>query len=184
MSRGAIGLRFPSHRRGHQSVTALGRLILASVAVLLLTNPVPASADRWHLATAQRRLQGNSSNTTPGLNATVVNNSTALLNATLVNAPASNVTATNATAAPPPPETAKEKISDKFAKLEAGKTPAERGIAITVGVLMLVCILTCLVCCVFRRGGQWRIPGLQWFKKKFGAKDRYSRYADNNDDGF
>ncbi|GIL57555.1 hypothetical protein Vafri_12760 [Volvox africanus] len=84
------------------------------------------------------------------------------------------------TAASPPPS----KIADKFKHLEEGKSPAEKGIAITIGVLMLVGILTCLVCCVFRRGGQWRIPGLQWFKKKFGPKDKYSRYVDNQDDGF
>ncbi|EFJ49555.1 hypothetical protein VOLCADRAFT_117252 [Volvox carteri f. nagariensis] len=77
-----------------------------------------------------------------------------------------------------------EKLRDKWNNLEAGKSPAEKGIAITVGVLMLVGILTCLVCCVFRRGGQWRVPGLQWFKKKFGPKDKYSRYMDNQDDGF
>ncbi|GIL92691.1 hypothetical protein Vretimale_19430 [Volvox reticuliferus] len=81
---------------------------------------------------------------------------------------------------PPPPG----KITDKFKHLEEGKSPAEKGIAITIGVLMLVAILTCLVCCVFRRGGQWRVPGLQWLKTKFGPKDRYSRYVDNRDDGF
>ncbi|GLI67956.1 hypothetical protein VaNZ11_012289 [Volvox africanus] len=83
-------------------------------------------------------------------------------------------------AASPPPS----KISEKFKHLEEGKSPAEKGIAITIGVLMLVGILTCLVCCVFRRGGQWRVPGLQWFKKKYGPKDKYSRYVDNQDDGF
>ncbi|PNH01351.1 hypothetical protein TSOC_012774 [Tetrabaena socialis] len=42
------------------------------------------------------------------------------------------------------------------------------------------------VCCVFRRGGQWRVPGLPWLKRKFGRQpeSKYSRYMTNNDDGF
>ncbi|KAG2435685.1 hypothetical protein HXX76_006885 [Chlamydomonas incerta] len=127
-----------------------------------------------------------------------VANTTATANATLpANATANgtmNGTA-NSTApppypapapAPPPPETAKEKLEEKWKQIGSGKSSAEKGIAITVGVIMLVGIITCLACCVFRRGGQWRIPGLQWFRNKFlKPKDKYSRYMDSTqDDGF
>ncbi|KAG2451336.1 hypothetical protein HYH02_003941 [Chlamydomonas schloesseri] len=172
-------------------------LAILLVSLALAGTLVPTSAASRNVLGIRVLLQSNgtAANTTaPGANTTAT---TKNANSTL---PAVNGTAngtangtTNSTvppaapvSSPPPPETAKEKLEEKWKKLGSGKSSAEKGIAITVGVLMLVSMLTCLACCVFRRGGQWRIPGLQWFRNKFlKPKDKYSRYMDSTqDDGF
>ncbi|KAG2501649.1 hypothetical protein HYH03_000153 [Edaphochlamys debaryana] len=85
--------------------------------------------------------------------------------------------------APPPPLSTTDKIKEKWSELD-DKSSTEKAVAITVGVIMLVGMITCLLCCVFRRGGQWRIPFSAWFKAKFGKKDKFQRYMDTHDDGF
>ncbi|KXZ55696.1 hypothetical protein GPECTOR_2g1246 [Gonium pectorale] len=179
------------------SSTVVVRLwALVSVVAITLVCAGPTKANGFRASGwTVRRLQEDAdiTNVTAASNSTVANGPVAAnvtspvaVNATTAaaNTTPNGTLATSDTSAPPPhAETTKEKIEEKWKNLGSQRTPAEKGVAITIGVIMLVSILTCLACCVFRRGGQWRIPGLQWFKKKFGPKDRYSRYADN-DDGF
>ncbi|PNW72093.1 hypothetical protein CHLRE_16g682650v5 [Chlamydomonas reinhardtii] len=181
--------------RGSQAQWLRG-LAIVLVSLALAGAPAPASAASRSLLSARALLQSNGSAVTD-VTAPVAN-TTATANATLPANGTANGTmngTTNSTTlppypapapSPPRPETAKEKLEEKWKNIGAGKSSAEKGIAITIGVIMLVGMLTCLVCCVFRRGGQWRVPGLQWFRNKFmKPKDKYSRYMDSTqDDGF
>lgn len=63
---------------------------------------------------------------------------------TPTSAPTANGTALLPPTALTPEPSSKESIQDKWKHLEEGKSPAEKGIAITIGVIMLVGILTCL----------------------------------------
>lgn len=137
-------------------------------------SPAPAQQTNGTVGTPQPDLVGSNTNGTADTGA----------NATLASPPLTPPPSLPFLPPPPfpsPPHPAS--VAQKLKDFE-NKSTAEKAVAITIGVIMILGILTCLVCCVFRRGGQWRIPGMQWFKKKFGAKDKYSRYMDNQDDGF
>lgn len=116
-------------------------------------------------------------------------NSTAPKNASAPS-PAGNSTGSNTTLASPPPAgknhtSAKDKIHDEINKMKNDKGTGERVVAIIIGVVMLLGILVCLLCCFIRKGGQWRVPMPAFIRRRFGPKDKYSRYTDNAfDDGF